>query len=208
MKTNKIFALILCILMSFACFSCEKDNVDISGYYTANRLNNVYYFSDDGKIYENYLEESRSCYEIDGDVIKLYNEESPNVIMEFDFKKTKGGFIVGDLEYTKIEDPIENLENNDIKLEESVQVEQAPEEESKEIADITGYYTDDEGYTYVFAEDGMYYEKGSDTSDIEWEYDGEVLVFRNVENNKVEINGLEIIEGGIKIGDKVYLSME
>ena len=216
MKTIKMFALILCMLLPFACFSCKSGNGDITGYYTAEQLNNVYYFAPDGKIYENYSEESNSCYKVDGAAIKLYNEEAPNVIMEFDFTKTENGFIMGELEYTKIEDPFENKEKLDAKEDDEVKEEAAPDEEAtseeesgtKEIVDITGYYLDEDGYTCVFAENGMFYEKSADESDIAWEYDGEVLIFRNINNNKVEINGVEIIEGGIKIGDKVYLSME
>ena len=37
MKKIKIFALVLCILSSLACFSCKNEKVDISGYYTADK---------------------------------------------------------------------------------------------------------------------------------------------------------------------------
>ncbi len=108
----KIFgAIFVTVFMAVALFSCASDN--IAGYYTVEKINNVYYFSEDGKVFENYSDESTSFYEIDGNKIKLYNGESEEDIIEFDFKKTKNGFLMGELEYVKIVDPFESEEQNE-----------------------------------------------------------------------------------------------
>ena len=106
MKKIKIFALVLCILSSLACFSCKNEKVDISGYYTADKLNTLYYFSPDGKIYENESFESFSCYEVQGDKLITYIEGAREASeMAFPFKLTDEGFMMGELEYRKIPDP-------------------------------------------------------------------------------------------------------
>ena len=200
MNLKKIISLMAASALCTLTFASCASEPDISGYYTANQLNNVYYFSEDGKIYENYDDESNSCYELSGNVIKLYNEEAKNVIMEFDFKKTENGFFIGDLEYTKIEDPTET---------------EAPEETSeipvsdeyagsKEIADISGVYKDAEGNTYNFAKDGMIYKNDENGSDVSWLVDGELIVIRTLSENKSEINSLAVTEEGIIIGDTEY----
>ena len=108
MKTIKIFALILCIFSVFTCFSCKNENIDISGYYTADRMNTLYYFSPDGKIYENESFESYSCYEVHGDKLVTYIEGAREVSeMEFPFKLTEEGFMMGDLAYRRLPDPEE-----------------------------------------------------------------------------------------------------
>ena len=106
MKKIKIFALVLCILSSLACFSCKNEKVDISGYYTADRLNTLFYFSPDGKIYENESFESYSCYEVKGDKIITYIEDAREVSeMVFPFELTEDGFMMGELRYTKVPMP-------------------------------------------------------------------------------------------------------
>ena len=104
-------ALLICALTVFTLFSCASDS--IVGYYTVEKLNNVYYFSEDGKVFENYSDESTSFYEIDGNVIKLYNGDAEQDQIEFRFKKTKNGFLMGELEYVKIVDPFESEEQNE-----------------------------------------------------------------------------------------------
>ncbi len=84
---------LVCSLAVCSLLSCASES--IVGYYTAERLNNVYYFSDDGRIFENYSDESTSFYEINGNIIKLYNSESKEDLMQFKFKKTKNGFLLG-----------------------------------------------------------------------------------------------------------------
>ena len=106
MKKIKIFALVLCILSSLAGFSCKNEKVDISGYYTAVKMNTLYYFSPDGKIYENESFESFSCYEVQGDKLITYIEDAREASeMAFPFKLTDEGFMMGELEYRKIPDP-------------------------------------------------------------------------------------------------------
>ena len=106
MKKIKIFALVLCILSSLACLSCKNEKVDISGYYTADKMNTLYYFSPDGKIYENESFESFSCYEVQGDKLITYIEGAREASeMAFPFKLTDEGFMMGELEYRKIPDP-------------------------------------------------------------------------------------------------------
>lgn len=111
MNFKKTICLSASAFLIFSLFSCA--NSDITGYYSANKSNNVYYFCDDGKIYENYSAHSTSRYEIDGRVIRLYNEESKSDILEFRFKKTKNGFKMGELEYIKIDDPFEGEKENE-----------------------------------------------------------------------------------------------
>ena len=111
-KKIKIFGVVFTALfMAFSLYSCTSDN--ITGYYTVEKINNVYYFSEDGRVFENYSDESTSFYEIDGNKIKLYNGESYEDMIEFSFKKTKNGFLMGELEYTKIADPFESEEQNE-----------------------------------------------------------------------------------------------
>ncbi|MBE6623889.1 MAG: hypothetical protein E7621_06890 [Ruminococcaceae bacterium] len=105
---GKVF---ITVFMAVTLFSCASDN--IAGYYTVEKINNVYYFSEDGRIFENYSDESTSFYEIEGNKIKLYNGESEEGIMEFPFKKTKKGFLMGKLEYVRISDPFESEEQNE-----------------------------------------------------------------------------------------------
>lgn len=105
---GKVF---ITVFMAVTLFSCASDN--IAGYYTVEKINNVYYFSEDGRVFENYSDESTSFYEIDGNKIKLYNGESYEDMIEFSFKKTKNGFLMGELEYTKIADPFESEEQNE-----------------------------------------------------------------------------------------------
>ncbi len=108
MRKIKTIALFLCVLSVLCCLSCTKENPDISGYYTADRLNTLYYFSPDGKIYENESFESFSCYEVEGDKIYTYIEDAREVSeLEFDFKLTDEGFMMGELAYRKIPDPAE-----------------------------------------------------------------------------------------------------
>lgn len=105
MKRIKIIALLLCVLSVLCCFSCKKESTDISGYYTADRMNTLYYFSPDGKIYENESFESYSCYEIKGDKMITYIEDAREASeLEFDFKLTDDGFMMGELEYRRIPD--------------------------------------------------------------------------------------------------------
>ena len=108
MKRIKIIALLLCVLSVLCCFSCKKESTDISGYYTADRLNTLYYFSPDGKIYENESFESFSCYEVVGDKLVTYIEGAREMSeMEFPFKLTEEGFMMGELAYRRIPDPAE-----------------------------------------------------------------------------------------------------
>ncbi len=110
MKKSKIIALFLCVLSVLCCFSCAGENIDISGYYTADRLNTLYYFSPDGKIFENESFESYSCYEVVGDKLITYIEGAREVSeMEFPFKLTDEGFMMGELAYRKIPDPAEYI---------------------------------------------------------------------------------------------------
>ena len=105
MKRNAIIALVLIIVSCFCCFACKKEKVDISGYYTAEKLNTLYYFSPDGKIYENESFESYSCYEVKGNKIITYIENAREASeMVFPFELTDDGFMMGQLRYTKIPD--------------------------------------------------------------------------------------------------------
>ncbi len=201
MSFKKIFSVmsasVLCASALAACSSAP----DITGYYTANQLNNVYYFAKDGNIYENYSDESYSCYEIHGDTIKLYNEEAKNVVMEFDFKETENGFFIGELEYTRISDPTE------LEIPEETPSVENEEAGITNIPDISGIYEDAEGNTYNFAKDGMIYKNNENGSDVSWPIDGEVIVIRTLSENKSEVNSIEITENGIKIGDTEYLKV-
>lgn len=192
-----LFAVTASVLCASALAACSSAP-DITGYYTANQLNNVYYFSPDGNIYENYSEESYSCYEIHGDTIKLYNEDAKNVVMEFDFKETENGFFIGELEYTKIADPTE------LEIPEETPSAENEEAGATKTPDISGIYEDSEGNTYNFAKDGMVYKNDENGSDVSWLVDGELIVIRTLSKNSSEVNSLEITENGIKIGDTEY----
>ncbi|MBE6571764.1 MAG: hypothetical protein E7656_05920 [Ruminococcaceae bacterium] len=126
MKKISIIASFLCIVSLLCMFSCKKENVDISGYYTADRMNTLYYFSPDGKIYENESFESFSCYEVQGDKLITYIEDAREASeMVFPFKLTDEGFMMGELEYRKIPDPEPRDPNNGGE-------EQSPDEEQNE----------------------------------------------------------------------------
>ena len=91
------------LLMLFL-FSCTNGN-SIVGYYTPEKINTVLYFAPDGKIYENYSDESVSCYEVSGNSIKMFVEGEENIKMEFELTRTESGIKIGDAVYTRIDDP-------------------------------------------------------------------------------------------------------
>lgn len=120
MKITKILTFIILAVVVAVFPSCankaetnvENSSTDIVGSYSPVKSNNVYYFSSDGRIYENDSIVSESCYEIQGDKIITYNEgDRENSEMVFDFKLTEDGFMMGQLEYIRIPDLPEQNES-------------------------------------------------------------------------------------------------
>ena len=120
MKITKILTFIILAFVVAVFPSCankvemnvENSSTDIVGSYSPVKSNNVYYFSSDGRIYENDSIVSESCYEIQGDKIITYNEgDRENSEMVFDFKLTEDGFMMGPLEYIRIPDLSEQNES-------------------------------------------------------------------------------------------------
>lgn len=98
--------LILCIVFAtlVPAFTGCANSTDISGYYMCETLDNLYYFSPDGKIYVNESFESYSLYEVKGNKIIMSIEDAEDSSLEFDFKKTENGFMMGKTEYLRLPD--------------------------------------------------------------------------------------------------------
>lgn len=101
-KFKRVMALGMCLIALFSCLSCNG-KTDISGYYTCDGMDNVYNFTSDGRIFVNDETESYSRYEIKGDIITTYIDGAEESKMEFDFEITDEGFMMGELEYRKME---------------------------------------------------------------------------------------------------------
>ena len=102
MKKIKIAAAILYMAALLSCISCGS--TDISGYYTCTGMDSVYNFTSDGKIIVNDETESYSRYKVSGNKITTYIEGAAESEMEFKFKKTDDGFMMGELEYIKMKE--------------------------------------------------------------------------------------------------------
>lgn len=104
MKLIKITIVLVAFLMALSVFCGCARTTDISGYYMCETLDNLYYFSPDGKIYVNESYESYSLYEVKGNKIITSIEDAENSELEFDFKKTENGFMMGEIEYIRLPD--------------------------------------------------------------------------------------------------------
>lgn len=104
MKNVKFFAALIVFLMLLAAFAGCAKSTDISGYYMCETLDNLYYFSPDGKVYVNESFESYSLYEVKGNKIIMSIEDAENSELEFSFKKTENGFMMGEIEYIRLPD--------------------------------------------------------------------------------------------------------
>ena len=101
---KKLIDIIIILVATLMLLTSCAGSADITGYYTCEGLQNVYYFSPAGKIYVNDSYESYSLYEVSGNKIITYIEGAEDQKMEFDFKKTEDGFMMGKLSYRKLSD--------------------------------------------------------------------------------------------------------
>lgn len=109
MKKTKIILSLVFAIIFLAFAGCAK-STDISGYYMCETLDNLYYFSPDGKIYVNESYETYSLYEVKGNKIIMSIEDVEDSALEFDFKKTENGFMMGKSEYIRLPD-YDDLQN-------------------------------------------------------------------------------------------------
>ncbi len=104
---------IIALLLTAALFlaSCQK-KADITGSYTIDGMDSVYTFTADGKIYVNDEIDSVSRYEVKGNKI-ITHIEGVEESVTLPFEKTEDGFRMGEVEYRKLPEREDLLNETD-----------------------------------------------------------------------------------------------